>query len=207
MRETHNKKTLRLSRVIAGAVTALLTAAAAAVGTVIYGIMDYLYDPEFFRPGKKPRPSPDTAPGEAEVDPPLLRVGEGRQTVTLRFRCGPGGISEDGGIKVGFCRLVDFGAKGKRPTYLYADGWGPKQNRYPRLPNFYSCELRSSGGARLEVNGVLDVEHTPHEYEDIYDRFAELLRDRRSLVDAAPLRLVADAFMVGRRLVTEPFHD
>lgn len=151
MRETHNKKTLRLSRVIAGAVTALLTAAAAAVGTVIYGIMDYLYDPEFFRPGKKPRPSPDTAPGEAEVDPPLLRVGEGRQTVTLRFRCGPGGISEDGGIKVGFCRLVDFGAKGKRPTYLYADGWGPKQNRYPRLPNFYSCELRSSGGARLEV--------------------------------------------------------
>ena len=75
MRETHNKKTLRLSRVIAGAVTALLTAAAAAVGTVIYGLIDYLYDPEFFRPGKKPRPSPDPAPGEAEVDRPLLRVG------------------------------------------------------------------------------------------------------------------------------------
>ena len=53
-----------------------------------------------------------------------------------------------------------------------------------------------NGGAGLEVNGVLDVEHTPHEYEDIYDRFAELLRDGRSLVDAAPLRLVADAFMV-----------
>jgi D-galactose 1-dehydrogenase len=64
-----------------------------------------------------------------------------------------------------------------------------------------------NGGARLEVNGALDVEHVPHEYEDIYDRFAELLRDRRSIVDAAPLRLVADAFMVGRRLVTDPFHD
>lgn len=64
-----------------------------------------------------------------------------------------------------------------------------------------------NGGGRLEVNGVLDVERTPHEYEDIYDRFAELLRDRRSLVDAAPLRLVADAFMVGRRVETEPFHD
>jgi D-galactose 1-dehydrogenase len=65
----------------------------------------------------------------------------------------------------------------------------------------------SDGGARLEVNGVLDVERPPREYEDIYDRFAELLRDRRSLVDAAPLRLVADAFMIGRRLATEPFHD
>lgn len=64
-----------------------------------------------------------------------------------------------------------------------------------------------NGGGRLEVNGVLDVERTPHEYEDIYDRFAELLRERRSLVDAAPLRLVADAFMVGRRVETEPFHD
>ena len=63
------------------------------------------------------------------------------------------------------------------------------------------------GGSRLEVNGVLDVERPPHEYEDIYDRFAQLLRERRSLVDAAPLRLVADAFMVGRRVETEPFHD
>jgi D-galactose 1-dehydrogenase len=67
--------------------------------------------------------------------------------------------------------------------------------------------LLQNGGARLEVNGVLDVERPPHEYEDIYDRFAELLRESRSLVDAAPLRLVADAFMVGRRLETEPFHD
>ncbi|HET7715452.1 MAG TPA: Gfo/Idh/MocA family oxidoreductase [Bauldia sp.] len=65
----------------------------------------------------------------------------------------------------------------------------------------------SQGGARLEVNGVLDVERPAREYEDIYDRFAELLREGRSLVDAAPLRLVADAFMVGRRLVSDPFHD
>ena len=65
----------------------------------------------------------------------------------------------------------------------------------------------SHGGARLELNGTLDVERPAHEYEDIYDRFAELLRERRSLVDAAPLRLVADAFLVGRRLVTDPFHD
>src|SRR5690606_21385199 len=64
-----------------------------------------------------------------------------------------------------------------------------------------------NGGARLELNGTLDVERPAREYEDIYDRFAELLRERRSLVDAAPLRLVADAFLVGRRQVTAAFHD
>ena len=45
------------------------------------------------------------------------------------------------------------------------------------------------------------------EYTDIYDRFARLLHDNRSLVDDAPLRLVADAFLIGRRLVTDPFHN
>lgn len=151
MRETSGDRGVRLRKVARGTIKALLAAAAAAAGSLAYGIMDFLYDPEFFRPGRKPRPSPDTAPGEAEVDPPLLRAGGGMQTVKVLFRCGPGGISEDGGIKIAFCRLVDFGAAGKRPTYLYADGWGPRQNRHPRLPNYYACELRSSGGARLEV--------------------------------------------------------
>ena len=69
-------------------------------------------------------------------------------------------------------------------------------------------ELRlANGGARLEVNGELDVERKPAEYEDIYHRFAQLLRDNRSLVDSAPLRLVADSFLIGRRLTTEPFHE
>ncbi len=145
------KKASRLSRTIKGAAAALLAAAAAAAGTVVFGIMDYLYEPEFFRPGKKPRPSTETAPGEASLNPTLVRSGGGRQTVTLLFRCGPGGISEDGGIKVGLCRLIDFGSKGRRQAYLYADGWGPKQNRHPRLPNYYSCELKTAGSARLEV--------------------------------------------------------
>jgi hypothetical protein len=141
----------RLSKAAKGSAAVLLAAAGAALGAVAFGIMDYLYEPEFFRPGRKPRPSRETSPGEATVDPSLIRAGEGRQTVTLLFRCGPGGISEDGGIKVGLCRLVDFGSKGRRATYLYADGWGPKQNRYPRLPNYFTCELRSAGNARLEV--------------------------------------------------------
>jgi hypothetical protein len=32
-----------------------------------------------------------------------------------------------------------------------------------------------------------------------------LLRDGRSHVDAAPLQLVSDCFMMGRRTETEPF--
>lgn len=65
----------------------------------------------------------------------------------------------------------------------------------------------SKGGARLEADGRLVVEERPQEYEAIYRRFAELLSTRRSLVDEAPQRLVADAFMLGRRLEVEPFNE
>ena len=65
----------------------------------------------------------------------------------------------------------------------------------------------SRGGARLEVDGKLAVEAPPSEYEQIYAEFHELLVARRSHVDAAPLRLVADAFLIGRRVATDPFYD
>jgi len=122
-----------------------------ACGVLFYGVMDFLYDPEYFRHARKPRPSRDTAPGEAWLEPPSVRAGTGYATVELRFRCGPGGISEDGGLKVGICRLVDFGSAGKRPAFVYAHGWGLLQNRHPRLPNYFTCRLHTSGGARLEV--------------------------------------------------------
>jgi D-galactose 1-dehydrogenase len=63
------------------------------------------------------------------------------------------------------------------------------------------------GGSRLEVDGRLAVEAKPQEYEMIYERFAELLDRRTSEIHEDPLRLVADAFMVGRRIVVEPFID
>jgi D-galactose 1-dehydrogenase len=65
----------------------------------------------------------------------------------------------------------------------------------------------SRGGARLEVDGKLVTEAPPSEYEQIYAEFHELLVARRSHVDAAPLRLVADAFLIGRRVATDPFYD
>jgi D-galactose 1-dehydrogenase len=63
----------------------------------------------------------------------------------------------------------------------------------------------ANGGSRLEVDGQVVADDPPAEYEAIYERFAELLREGRSDVDADPFRLVADAFMIGRRIEVEPF--
>jgi D-galactose 1-dehydrogenase len=63
----------------------------------------------------------------------------------------------------------------------------------------------TSGGARLSRNGSLVVEEKPTEYEQIYARFRDILAAGRSDVDVVPLRLVADAFLVGRRVATDPF--
>ncbi|MBM3929020.1 MAG: gfo/Idh/MocA family oxidoreductase, partial [Sphingomonadales bacterium] len=41
----------------------------------------------------------------------------------------------------------------------------------------------------------------------LYARFARLIAEGRSDVDVAPLRLVADAFLAGRRTATEAFED
>jgi D-galactose 1-dehydrogenase len=41
----------------------------------------------------------------------------------------------------------------------------------------------------------------------MYRRFVSLVQDGKSEVDLAPLRLVADAFMVGRTTATDAFHD
>ena len=63
------------------------------------------------------------------------------------------------------------------------------------------------GGSRLEVDGRVVAEEKPAEYQGIYERFATLLDEGRSEIDDAPFRLVADAFMVGRRVVVEAFED
>ena len=62
------------------------------------------------------------------------------------------------------------------------------------------------GGAALSVDDKTIVEAPSEEYQRIYRRLAELLASRRSDVDAAPLRIVADAMLLGRRLTTDAFH-
>jgi D-galactose 1-dehydrogenase len=65
----------------------------------------------------------------------------------------------------------------------------------------------SEGGARLSVDGA-PVETTgPGEYPALYARFAELIGARASHVDLAPLRLTAEAFLLGERLAADPFEE
>jgi D-galactose 1-dehydrogenase len=67
--------------------------------------------------------------------------------------------------------------------------------------------LLAEGGSRLAVDGRLVAAEKPAEYTGIYERFAHLLTEGRSEVDDEPFRLVADAFMIGRRVAVEPFED
>ncbi|HVF82728.1 MAG TPA: Gfo/Idh/MocA family oxidoreductase [Sphingomicrobium sp.] len=63
-------------------------------------------------------------------------------------------------------------------------------------------ELRN-GGSLLLVDGRQEAAEGPGEYPELYRQFADLIDCRKSLVDVAPLRLVADALLVGRREVVE----
>jgi predicted dehydrogenase len=62
------------------------------------------------------------------------------------------------------------------------------------------------GGAELLVDGQPQPAQGPGEYPSIYAEFAHLVAERRSRVDIEPLRLVADAMMVGRREIAPPFN-
>ena len=65
--------------------------------------------------------------------------------------------------------------------------------------------LLRGGGSKLEINGELQAAEGEGEYPSLYREFVGLIDARRSLVDVRPLRLVADAFLVGRLTVVEPF--
>ena len=67
--------------------------------------------------------------------------------------------------------------------------------------------LLTDGGAKLTVNDELVVDKPPQEYQRIYAMLSQLLAEGRSHVDVRPLRLVADAFLVGDRQPTDPFED
>ena len=65
----------------------------------------------------------------------------------------------------------------------------------------------SRGGARLAADGEILVEARDEEYPGLYRRFVDLTRTGASDVDLTPLRLVADAFLLGSRRIVEPFED
>jgi D-galactose 1-dehydrogenase len=67
--------------------------------------------------------------------------------------------------------------------------------------------MLTEGGAKLAVNGDIVVDEPSREYPRIYAMLSKLLEEGRSHVDVRPLRLVADAFLVGDRQKVAPFED
>lgn len=65
-------------------------------------------------------------------------------------------------------------------------------------------ELRDGGATLIIDDG--EPQHQPKaEYPAVYAHFAELIAGGRSEIDACPLRLVADAFLLARMSAAEPF--
>ena len=62
------------------------------------------------------------------------------------------------------------------------------------------------GGSRLLIDGKAQADDGPGEYPDIYRTFVDLIDQRRSLVDVAPLRLVADCLLVGKTARVDEIH-
>jgi len=76
-----------------------------------------------------------------------------------------------------------------------------------RFETLKGDELKlEKGGTVLRINGNVTIENPSEEYEQIYAHFAKLLRKGKSEVSDAPLRLVADAFLLGARENVEEFH-
>ncbi len=61
------------------------------------------------------------------------------------------------------------------------------------------------GGATLLIDGEETRQDRNSEYADIYRRFATLIVEGRSEIDVRPLRLVADAFLLAKHSIVEPF--
>ena len=63
--------------------------------------------------------------------------------------------------------------------------------------------LLENGGSRLTIGTETQQEDGIGEYPDIYAKFVQLIDERKSLVDVAPMRLVADSLLVGSRKTVE----
>jgi D-galactose 1-dehydrogenase len=60
---------------------------------------------------------------------------------------------------------------------------------------------------RLAIDDVVVIDGPRAEYAGIYTHFDKLLRDGTSFIDEVPLQLVADTFLLGRRIAVADFHE
>lgn len=65
--------------------------------------------------------------------------------------------------------------------------------------------LLRDGGRRLFIDGIEQLAAEDREYPRLYRRFGELVAAGTSDVDVTPQQLVADAFMIGKRVEAAPF--
>ncbi len=66
----------------------------------------------------------------------------------------------------------------------------------------------AEGGNTLFIDGRRVSADTLHsEYASLYRHFEHLVRNNLSDVDAVPFQLVADAFLVGKRVTVERFDE
>jgi len=103
---------------------------------------------------------------------------------------------------------LHFQSAGGMPVHAQFDWRQTGKQSWDIVVRTGSGEVKlSDGGARLWLRGVEQPLAKEAEYPSLYQRFTELVRSGRSDVDLAPLRHVADAFMLGRRKVVDAFHD
>ena len=65
----------------------------------------------------------------------------------------------------------------------------------------------ANGGNDMLIDGKAHFSADNAEYDNIYARFADLLKSNQSDIDLMPLKHVADAFMLGKRSVVEAFEE
>jgi predicted dehydrogenase len=126
-------------------------------------------------------------PGAVFVHSAELQVPENAQT-PIAARLELGSPAADGPLSVSF----DF-------------RWSDEEEWTIEIATTDGIDLRlEKGGAKLFVGGAERPSQGPGEYPDIYRLFADLIDERRSLVDVAPFRLVADSLLIGSTIKVEP---
>lgn len=141
---------LKLIDMLKGSIYVVAGTAGSIASGVLYGWFDYMAHPECFRFGK--RPSFDRyAPGEVTSNVADIVAGSGHHQITVTFKAGEGGISEDGGIKLGFCRVPVSENGPHVPEPMIFSGWGILQNTRPKLQNYFNCSVESDTPVRIEV--------------------------------------------------------
>jgi D-galactose 1-dehydrogenase len=102
---------------------------------------------------------------------------------------------------------VEFGSLCKNRAMTASFDWdvsGDEDWRISVDTDAGALEL-SEGGRCLTIDGIEQLHHDNDEYPTLYRQFAAAIRAGNQLIDAAPLRLVADAFLLGQRETVAAF--